>query len=495
MSDTSVFPDPVYSDTVLEPLFTGVKHHFAESMARINRAHLVMLFETGILNTADARAIAGALAQIDAELDVDSLEYTGEFEDYFFLVEDQLRMKLGADLGGMLHTARSRNDMDHTVFKLQLLTHTDNLINAGNRLLKTMLEKAVKERDTPIVAYTHGQPAQPSTFGHYLSAVIEVLVNDLKRLSAARELLCQCPMGAAAITTSGFPIDRHRMAELLGFSAPKRNSYGCIASVDYITGLYSSMKLLFLHFGRVFQDMAFWSAFEVGQLYVPNSLVQISSIMPQKRNPVPIEHLRHLASVTVGRCDTIVNTMHNTPFTDMNDSEGEVQVAGYAAFESAARVLALFETFVRSVSINVNRVQANSDAACATITELADTLVRRETLSFRQAHEISAATAKAVLAEDICLADGYRHFVVSFNSSLNREPMMNEAEFKTSVSIESFIQSRNRFGGPAVASMDEAITAYRLECQSLESLADEKQKSLIAARKVLDSEFQTLVEQ
>ena len=103
-------------------------------------------------------------------------------------------------------------------------------------------------------------------------------------------------MGAAAITTSGFPIDRQRVAELLGFEAPKLNSYGCIASVDYITGLYSALKLIFLHLGRVVQDLAFWSAFEVGQLRVPNSLVQISSIMPQKRNPVPIEHMRHLAS-------------------------------------------------------------------------------------------------------------------------------------------------------------------------------------------------------
>ena len=113
----------------------------------------------------------------------------------------------------------------------------------------------------------------------------------------------------------------------IGFDAPLLNSYGCIASVDYITGLYSAMKLVFLHLGRLIQDLGFWSAFEVGQLYVPNSLVQVSSIMPQKRNPVPIEHLRHLASVTAFRCDMVVNTMHNTPFTDMNDSEGEVQQA------------------------------------------------------------------------------------------------------------------------------------------------------------------------
>jgi len=155
----------------------------------------------------------------------------------------------------------------------------------------------------------------------------------------------------------------------LGITLPPCSRY-CI------TGLYSALKLVFLHLGRVVQDMSFWAAFEVGQLRVPNSLVQISSIMPQKRNPVPIEHMRHLASVSAGRCDTILNTMHNTPFTDMNDSEGEVQQAGYAAFESGGRMLDLLAAFLPACHIDADRVARNSDAACITITELADTLVR-----------------------------------------------------------------------------------------------------------------------
>ena len=221
-------------------------------------------------------------------------------------------------------------------------------------LADALLSRAIAERDTLIVAYTHGQPAQPTTYGHYLAAVLELLLRDLQRLQQASNLLNLCPMGAAAITTSGFPVDRQRMASLLGFEQPQLNSYGCIASVDYITGLYSAVKLVFLHLGRVIQDMQFWTAFETGQLQVPDSLVQISSIMPQKRNPVPIEHLRHLSSITCGRCDAIINTMHNTPFTDMNDSEGDVQAAGYAVFESAGRVLELFATLIEACSINTD---------------------------------------------------------------------------------------------------------------------------------------------
>ena len=207
MTDTSNFPDPTYRDTVLAPLFEGVKAHYANSMNAINRAHLVMLRETGILASEDTAQIAQALSDIASETDLTTLEYTGEHEDYFFWIEAQLRDRLG-DLGGALHTARSRNDMDHTLFKMALRTHASHMMDQILRLATALTDKAEAERDTLIVAYTHGQPAQPSTFGHYLSAAIEVLIRDADRLEAAMKHLDHCPMGAAAITTSGFPIDR-----------------------------------------------------------------------------------------------------------------------------------------------------------------------------------------------------------------------------------------------------------------------------------------------
>jgi len=301
-------------------------------------------------------------------------------------------------------------------------------------------------------------------------------------------------MGAAAITTSGFPVDRARMAELLGFREPLLNSYGCIASVDYITGLYSAIKLVFLHLGRLVQDFAFWSAFEVGQLYVPNSLVQISSIMPQKRNPVPIEHLRHLSSVTVGRCDMVVNTMHNTPFTDMNDSEGEVQQAGYAAFDSGNRVLALLTRFVPACSINAERVRANTDAACITITELADTLVRDEGLSFRQAHEVAAKTARAVISDRQPLSEGYIAFAAAFQSGEGRAPQIAEGQFRTAVAPESFVARRDRPGGPAPAALEHAFETYGQAHDTLLSAAAGRDRRRADAGRDLSSAFAALLE-
>lgn len=493
MIDRSQFPDPVYRDTVLEPLFDGVKTHFAGHMADINKAHLVMLVECGILSGEAGHKIACALAAIEAETDVPQLTYTGEHEDYFFLVEAELRRRLG-DLGGMLHTARSRNDMDHTLFKMALRERASATFRLLLQLISALIEKAELEKETLIVAYTHGQPAQPTTFGHYLAAAIEVALRDAARLDAAIDTLGKCPMGAAAITTSGFPIDRQRMAQLLGFEKPLLNSYGCIASVDYVTGLYSALKLLFLHLGRVIQDMGFWSSFEVGQLYVPNSLVQISSIMPQKRNPVPIEHMRHLASVTCGRCDMTVNTMHNTPFTDMNDSEGAVQEAGYAAFRSGDRVLALLAAFLPACSISERQVRSNSDKACITITELADTLVRDEGLSFAQAHAIAAETARSVIAARQPLSEGYEAFSRSIFGKLGRQPSLDFAAYQDAVDPMTFVRRRDRPGGPAPTAMAAALDEYRQALASLRSSADVRSARVSAANVVLQTQFKALLE-
>ena len=495
MIDTSIFPDPVYRDTVLAPLFEGAKEHYAGHVRAINRAHLVMLAETEILPHTTATAIARALVAVDAEIDISALTYTGEHEDYFFLVEAELKRRLGPDVAGALHTARSRNDMDHTVFKMALRMRADAALHQAMGLAQALITTARRERDTLVVAYTHGQPAQPTTLGHYLGAVIEVLSRDITRLSAARAGLDHCPMGAAAITTSGFPIDRHRMADLLGFDGPLENSYGCIAAVDYVTGLYSAMKLMFLHLGRLVQDIQFWTAFEVGQLYVPNALVQISSIMPQKRNPVPIEHLRHLASMTVGRCDAIVNTMHNTPFTDMNDSEGEVQVAGYAAFDSAARVLALLTALIPACRVRADRVAANMDAACVTVTELADTLVRAEGLSFRQAHEIASHTARAVIKEGQPLGAGFAAFCDAFLRETSRNPLLDGAAFAQAVDPEHFVASRTRFGGPAPAPMDAALTRYTATLDSLRADCTARMTRINTAQAARDAAFARLTEE
>ncbi|MEZ2132122.1 MULTISPECIES: argininosuccinate lyase [unclassified Sinorhizobium] len=494
LSDDSVFPDPVYKETVLRPLFDGAKTHHVDGFRRIDRAHLVMLVETGILDKSQGAQIASALDAIDRDIDPSKLVYTGEVEDFFFLIEKELKARIGADVAGRLHTARSRNDIDHTLFKLGLRERIDALMVKGRVLLSALIETAERKKTTLIVAYTHGQPAQPTTFGHYLSAAIEVLIRDIERFSEARRIVDLSPMGAAAITTSGFPIDRARVAELLGFSAPLRNSYSCIAAVDYTTATYSAIELMFLHLGRLIQDFQFWTSFEVGQIYVPNALVQISSIMPQKRNPVPIEHMRHLASQTFGRARTVLDVMHNTPFTDMNDSEGETQSMGYEAFQSAGRVLDLMAAFVASIRIDPERVAGNIRRSCITITELADSLVRLEGLSFRQAHEIAASVARAVVARQAGLSDdGYDPFLEAFQGAVGRKPAIDRRNFAEIVSPEHFVAVRARFGGPAPEPMADALAAYREKAAALAREADENAAREAEAAHELQTRFKALM--
>jgi argininosuccinate lyase len=487
-NDNTVFPDPVYKETVLRPLFDGARTHHVAAFRAIDRAHLVMLSETGILDADQARQIAEALDDIDARIDPASLVYTGEVEDFFFLIEKELKTRLGPDLAGRLHTARSRNDIDHTLFKLGLKDRLDVLIGKALALHQALTQAAEREKATLIVAYTHGQPAQPTTFGHYLSAVVEVLGRDIGRLFEAYRIVDLSPMGAAAITTSGFPIDRARTAELLGFAAPLQNSYSCIAAVDYITSTYGAIELLFLHLGRPIQDLQFWTSFEVGQVYVPNGLVQISSIMPQKRNPVPIEHLRHLASQTFGRARAMLDVMHNTPFTDMNDSEGETQAMGYQAFDSAFRVLDLLAALVAQIRIDPARVASNIRRSCITVTELADSLVRREGLSFRESHEIAATVARAVVAAggDL-MANGYGPFAAAFEAATGRKSTVDEATFVELVSPEYFVAIRTRFGGPAPAPLAAAIAGYREQAARFAAdLADLLRRRDKAARALRD---------
>ncbi len=469
--DTSRFPAPVYTETVLAPLFDLAKRHYRDDFQAVDRAHLVMLAETAILDRPTVSAIARALDAIGRELDVGALVYTGEQEDLFFVIEAELKRRLGPDVAGRLHTGRSRNDIDHTLFKRALKRRIDGLAGQARALAETLLAVARRESSTLIVAYTHGQPAQPTTFGHYLSAALEVLLRDLARLAEARRVVDLSPMGAAAITTSGFPIDRHRMAALLGFSGPLENSYGCIAAVDYVTATYGAVQLLFLHLGRLIQDLQTWSSFEVGQLYVPNAFVQISSIMPQKRNPVPIEHLRLLASHAAGRAAAMLAAVHNTPFTDMNDSEGETQAQGYGAFELGGRALALLAGLIDAVRIDGDRVRANIDRSCITVTELADSLVRLEGLSFREAHEVAAAVARAVVAAGATLgAGGHAAFTAAFETRCGRPSRVTSAQFQHIVSPEHFVTVRARFGGPAPATLDAAFRRYAGE---LAALADD----------------------
>lgn len=461
MRDFSKFPAVEFKDAVLAPLFEGFKRHHRDQLVAIHHAHGLMLAECGWLKPNELHAIFAALADAIDDLDPSTLIYTGEHEDFFFWVESELKQRLGPDLAGRLHTGRSRNDIDQTMFKMGLRGRLLALISRLETLVAMLLNRANADSVTLVVAYTHGQPAQPTTFGHYLAALIEMLLRDADRLLHALATVDRCSMGAAAITTSGFGLDRARIAALLGFAEVQENSYGCIAVVDYLAETYAVVKLLCLGLGRFVQDLNSWTGFEVGHLHVPNAFVQISSIMPQKRNPVPVEHMRLMLSLAAGRAESVLTALHNTPFTDMNDAEGEVQEAGYAAFDTVDRAISLLTGFMEAVKVDEAKVRKHIDESCITITEVADTLVREEGISFRQAHELASELARRMIAagqtlQTLPMAD----FTEAFERAIGRASGIDEARFRWIATPEHFVQVREMFGGPGPKALAESLANY-----------------------------------
>jgi argininosuccinate lyase len=263
-----------------------------------------------------------------------------------------------------------------------------SILSALNAVRRTLLVIARDHIATLMPAYTHTQPAQPTTLAHYLMAAVEMFGRDERRIQAAFATVNRCPLGACAITTTGFPIDRDFTAELLGFEGLQLNSYGAIAATDYITETAGAVATTMVNLGKVTQDLLLWCTAEFGLLRLSDAWVQSSSIMPQKRNPVPLEHTRVLASKALGQAQGVVLVTHNTPFGDINDSEDDLQPLVFSMATDAARALRLFAGLLAGCEFNTKRMAERANSDFLTVTELADTLVRSEKISFREAHHL-----------------------------------------------------------------------------------------------------------
>ncbi|HMS09912.1 MAG TPA: lyase family protein, partial [Pyrinomonadaceae bacterium] len=294
------FPARGYKDNVLADCFEDAKRYFLDAYHQVDLAHAVMLGEQGIVSQDELRTILKALRRLDFNA-IKAREYDGTFEDVFYLIQQEIGKHCDAETAGKLHTARSRNDIDVTIYRLQLRELCLKLIGSAVELRKVFHELAAEHHETVMPAYTHTQPAQPTTLAHFILAMSENLGRDIRRLRAAFENMNRSPLGAGAITTSGFPIDRHRVAELLGFSEPTVNSYGSIASVDYFTETLGAVAAMLVNIGKFAQEFMQMAMVEFNAIRLPDGYVQGSSIMPQKRNPVALEHIRAIGSKALGQ--------------------------------------------------------------------------------------------------------------------------------------------------------------------------------------------------
>jgi argininosuccinate lyase len=450
--------DPQYISQVLNDNFEDAKTLFLAPLMAIHYAHLVMLADRGIINREDARALRGALNSISLS-DIRSTPYDGTCEDLFFYVERLLVKACGEDVAGRLHTARSRNDIDMTMYRMRQREFIVAVVAASLELRVGLIELASRHRDTIFAAHTHTQPAQPSTIAHYLLAVIEQLERDATRLQAAFACTNRNPLGSCAITGTGFQIDRYLTSDLLGFDGPTGNTYGSIATVDYLLESVSATSVLLVGLGRVVQDLLLWCTMEFGYLRLADGFVQSSSIMPQKRNPVALEHARAIGSKALGQASGIMLAVHNTPFGDIVDTEDDLQPLVASMFRDALRAVTLVAAAMRGATFDVARLESRAAEGGTTLTELADHLVREHGIPFRTAHGIAVRLLKAHRDDpDAPLSP----ILSAASSDLLGTPLgYSDAQIAEIMSARHFVEVRRTLGGPSPDETSRALKASR----------------------------------
>jgi argininosuccinate lyase len=475
---------PEYVACVLNTNFEDAKTLFLTPLMRIHYAHLVMLVERSIIPVQPARTIRDALDSISMSK-VRGTTYDGSCEDLFFFLERLIVGACGEEVAGRLHTARSRNDIDMTMYRMQQRGMILSLYEAAVRLREVLIDQAESHREDVFAAHTHTQPAQPTTIAHYLHAVIEQLERDGTRLRAAYASTNRNPLGACAITGTGFPIDRSRTSELLGFDGPTGNTYGSIATVDYLLESVSASAVLVAGLGRVVQDLLQWCTSEFGYLRLTDEFVQTSSIMPQKRNPVALEHARAIGSKALGQASGVLLAVHNTPFGDVVDTEDDLQPLVFTMFNDAERAVRLVAAAMTSAEFDRERLAARAEEGWITLTELADTLARDEGVPFRTSHAIAArliaeasrrpSESRAVLLREVSA------------SVLGRAIEFDDAKLARVLSARHFVEVRKTAGGPAPSEIAKALIASR-------SLLDDDRTWLGDARNKLKCADERLTE-
>jgi argininosuccinate lyase len=457
----SEFPAAVYAETVLAVNFADAQRYFLDALLEIHYAHILMLARQGIVPLPVARKCLEGLDSLD-RAELARATYDGKYEDLFFHVEAALERACGVENAGHMHTARSRNDIDITQYRMRLRREILELVSAVDALRKVLLSTARAHVQTVMPGYTHTQPAQPTTLAHYLLAVIEALGRDEKRLQAAFATVNRNPLGACAITTTGFPIDRQLTTDLLGFEGLQLNSFGAIAATDYILETAGAVATAMVNIGKATQDFLLWSTAEFGYLRLIDAWVQISSIMPQKRNPVAFEHARIIASKALGQAQAVFVASHNTPFGDIVDSEDDLQPLVFNMTADALRALHLLAGVVAGCEVNVARMAERAHADFLSVTELADTLVRSEPMSFRDAHHIVSAAVRSL--------HGHYSAEAMVDAVLAAQPLRTPREvLLKALDPLNFVAIRRIPGGPALEPVTAAIQETETEIASVEA--------------------------
>ncbi|HTR15271.1 MAG TPA: argininosuccinate lyase [Roseiarcus sp.] len=416
-----------------------------------SQAHAAMLAKQGVIEAVDADAIAKGLAQVKGEIEAGTFVFSRALEDIHMNVESRLAQIVGS-AAGRLHTARSRNDQVALDFRLWVRDAIDALMLAIGELQRALARRALECADMVMPGFTHLQPAQPVTFGHHLLAYVEMLGRDAGRLRDARKRLNECPLGAAALAGTSFPIDREMTAKALGFDRPTANSLDSVADRDFALEALASAAIAATHLSRLAEEIVLWATPQFGFIKLSDAFSTGSSIMPQKRNPDAAELVRGKTGRVMGALIGLLTVMKGLPLAYSKDMQ-EDKEGVFDALETLALCLKAMTGMVDDMTPDPKRMKAAAGAGYATATDLADWLVRALKMPFRDAHHVTGrivalAAERGVALERLPLAD-----------MRSVEPRMTADAFGV-LGVERSVKSRTSYGGAAPANVKRQAKAW-----------------------------------
>ena len=352
-----------------------------------SKAHAAMLAATGILTRAEAKKIADGLDQIAAEIESGKFKFSAKLEDIHLNVESRLKDLIGP-VAGKLHTARSRNDQVATDFRLYIRDEIDTIDVLLAELELALAEKALAHAATIMPGFTHLQTAQPITFGHHLLAYVEMFARDQQRFADARARLNECPLGAAALAGTSFPIDRDKTAKALGFDRPSANSLDAVSDRDFALETLAAASIAAMHLSRLGEEIVLWVSPQFGFATLSDKFSTGSSIMPQKRNPDAAELIRAKSGRIAGAFAGLLMVMKGLPLAYAKDMQEDKEQV-FAALDALKLGLAAMAGMVADLEPDPVAMEKAAGAGHSTATDLADWLVRELGLPFREAHHVT----------------------------------------------------------------------------------------------------------
>jgi argininosuccinate lyase len=421
-----------------------------------SKAHAAMLAKTGILTAEDAARIAEGLDTIASDIAAGSFQWSRALEDVHMNVESRLKTLIG-EPAGRLHTARSRNDQVATDFKLYLRARLDGAGLALAQLQMVLAQKALANADTVMPGYTHLQTAQPVTFGHHLMAYVEMFARDRGRFADARMRLNECPLGAAALAGTGYPIDRDMTAKALGFDRPTANSLDSVADRDFALEALGAATICAVHISRLAEEIVLWCSAEFGFVKLTDAFTTGSSIMPQKRNPDAAELSRAKIGRIAGAFQGLVLVMKGLPLAYSKDMQEDKEPT-FEALDTLELMLAAMTGMIADLQPQVETMRRASMRGYSTATDLADWLVREAGVPFRDAHHI---TGQVVARAE---KDGLRLDELPLEAMRAVDTRIDKRVFSV-LTVENSVASRTSYGGTAPQNVRKMATAWlkRLE--------------------------------